>query len=942
MIKLNIHPTVIYRVPQFSYQSELKDCWGELKQSIAISSTDFYQQIKDIEIDQLDTMPQKLKHTVWKYFNRAKYRATPYGTFAGFGIIEKEDPSTNKLIIKNKQALHAFVDWPEKDKLEYIFQDVIDQNLHLFANSSYYLTIDSIRYLSCNEGLSELTDLEKNVDVIEILKACEKPIPINDLCENLIASGHEKAEILSLIEDMIGIQLLITERDPNIIGLDYFQRIGHLALNNSDAYHLTERESIKGDLDRGLCRHIISLLPLIKSPDPRDRNIELQKFTAKFQKKFDQREIPLMQVIDPEIGVGYGDMERDSGTKDFIVGFRKKNSEEFGFFNEFKASLDRKMKMAISPGQTIFLDEKQLKIPEKGPIMTNSCGVLITVADELISLEMTGGSTINILTGRFTLDNPTVLECARNVANSEQHANPDVLFFDIAYLIQDRLDNVNRRQLIYDYQLSILNYDTSADPLTLNDIYLSIQNNQVVLRSKKLDRRLIPRMSTAYNYTRSDLPLFRLLCDLQLQNIPPNIPLKLKNIFSDLNFYPRLQYKNIVLSPARWKLEYNRLQEMNIFSPEGLRQYFAKLNMPRHVKNGDSDMTLCFDTQTDLDMEVLIGLLEKQKNLYLDEAILPREPNIFDENGNPYIGEFILNLCHQENVYKGIASCANFKEKVEVPGFYLPGSEWLYYEIYCHPRRGDQLLVEYIRPFLKVHHQLIEKCFFIRYNENGEHIRLRILLRDLRDAYRLTSSLSVLLQPLLQHGMVSDLQFKTYKRELERYGKDLMETIETHFCLDSKYVLLLLEAQPSATEKYQLCIALLNEIKASGILNNIGIKQLIERFSNSFIKEHQLDAQGFKKLNREYKLFKETKAFIPNAQQQSAFNQLKDHFINILERCTDARKEQIMGDLIHMQVNRLFNQDQRIHEMVMYYFALKELQRQAAMKTAPVDELYIY
>jgi len=37
------------------------------------------------------------------------------------------------------------------------------------------------------------------------------------------------------------------------------------------------------------------------------------------------------------------------------------------------------------------------------------------------------------------------------------------------------------------------------------------------------------------------------------------------------------------------------------------------------------------------------------------------------------------------------------------------------------------------------------------------------------------------------------------------------------------------------------------------------------------------------------------------------------------------------SDLMHMHVNRLFNKDQRTHEMVMYYFLVKEIQRQNAM-----------
>jgi hypothetical protein len=67
-MKLNIQPTVIFRTPKFSYQSELADCWEDLKAAISISSAAFYETIKEVNASELKDLPPKVYFTIWKLF----------------------------------------------------------------------------------------------------------------------------------------------------------------------------------------------------------------------------------------------------------------------------------------------------------------------------------------------------------------------------------------------------------------------------------------------------------------------------------------------------------------------------------------------------------------------------------------------------------------------------------------------------------------------------------------------------------------------------------------------------------------------------------------------------------------------------------------------------------------------------------------------------------
>ncbi|RZL29895.1 MAG: hypothetical protein EOP00_37170, partial [Pedobacter sp.] len=280
-MKVKIYPDLIFRTPKFSYQSVLADCWDELKDAISISSDAFYQTIKDVKAEDLSSLPPKIFFTIWKYFNRAKFRSTPYGTFAGFSILKDALSLTeSQIIVNQKQIVHEFIDWPYKNSLEFSTADLLSKNCLLFANSSYYFTTTSIRYIACTEGLFELAEIDIDDFVVQILKACLKPIHVNELIKVLNISPERESEVLSLLEDMVSLQLLLSDSDPNIIGEDYFKRI-NLHLGDKPKYLIAEREVISGGFDAKILEAIPGLINLMQHILPVDGRDALKQFINK-------------------------------------------------------------------------------------------------------------------------------------------------------------------------------------------------------------------------------------------------------------------------------------------------------------------------------------------------------------------------------------------------------------------------------------------------------------------------------------------------------------------------------------------------------------------------------------------------------------------------------------------------------------------------------------
>ena len=527
-MKMQLLGSAIYRVPQFGYQSRIRENWQDLLASIAISSPGFYELVKGLDPSDPKFDNDPLYHTVWKYFNRARFRATPYGTFASVGLSTIKS-STTPLILADSVVHQHLPDWSECADIKHDFQQLVSRDAKVFANSSYYIIGNSIRYIGSEKEGYEMFEVDNDNMTIAILEACNLPIRISDLAQSSLPAVNGTKKLMEQIERMLDDQLLVTELSPNSIGEDFFHRIGK-AEHATKNYHLSVRPAINGSLDSKPFRHLPELVDRLQQLLPSYYSLDLAQFKSDFSKKYGEAEIPIMQALDPECGVGYGSLDEDglrSPLMDTLNSNKKTDQDDdhqtLRLLLPFLAGKQR---------QIIQLEDITVPSPShaKEPL-PNTLPVLATVVDDLIQIEHIGGATANSLIGRFTHATEDIHVLSKNLATIEMSANPNVYFFDIDYLVGSgaAIDNVNRRKQIYPMQVSLLNYDTSNMPLSLQDILVSVRGDQIILRSRSLDSRLVPRFASAYNYMLSSLPVFRMLCDLQHQGIHKNLYLRLKD-----------------------------------------------------------------------------------------------------------------------------------------------------------------------------------------------------------------------------------------------------------------------------------------------------------------------------------------------------------------------------------------------------------------------------
>lgn len=916
MKKIQINPTVILRIPAFSISDKISDVWKELKIAIAASSPEFYARIAQVIPEEIDHLDFKTRYTIWKYFNRSKYRGTPYGYFAGIAVASLS-ADQDEQIISRKQKIHKFEDWSLADTAVPEMTDLHLKKRRYFANTTAYISGNAIRFIAFHDGAFELAEIDNSMFIKELLELCSVQVQYLDIANLASRSLIEEEVIIGILRALLELQLLFTDLDKNIIGNDYFVRnTGLLNVPENSGYLIAERKVLSGNLSVQRLRHLSACIDHLSNISDTIESNDLNEFRDMFVQRFEGLEIPLMTALDPEAGIGYGGLEglQIPDIIDYLSDQRNKASKINPQITPFSSWILKQM-FCISKDSNgvIRLENYQIE-NSRSAVLPNTFSALVKFAGDLLIIDHLGGCNSNALAGRFSIANEEVARHCKIMADAEAAANPDVIFFDVAYVAEGKVDNINRRCSFYKHELTILNYSCCEDPIPLNDLIVTVKHGQIILMSLKYKKRVIPRMASAYNYSRSDLSVYKFLCDLQHQGLKSKLLFDILQMFPELDYYPRIQYENIILSPAKWRIYENT-------QGKTFERYLTELNLCRYISVGKGDQTLIFDLKERQDQIFLQHYLSIEKEVLAEEVIFDDHQQLKDEYRKSYHGQILLSISHPDKVYDNHApkqGQLRFSQKI------MPGMDWLYLEIYCHEAQVNRILHESISTFIKKYRAEIKNWFFIRYTEPSSHIRLRIQMKSPARGYLYVRKLISLLGSDIHSGKINDVQIKTYSPEYGRYGFHQMEMTTTHFMADSDYAISRLIPSLGTSNDYKSSIYLMQFVLEKVFDDRNEALSFVKQVLAAFEAEHQLATQDFKKINAEWKRFRQEFYHQPIIEDPDILC-LVNSFHNVISQAPEYNRNVITSDLFHMHINRLFISQQRTHELIIYSFLYKHL-----------------
>jgi thiopeptide-type bacteriocin biosynthesis protein len=268
-----------------------------------------------------------------------------------------------------------------------------------------------------------------------------------------------------------------------------------------------------------------------------------------------------------------------------------------------------------------------------------------------------------------------------------------------------------------------------------------------------------------------------------------------------------------------------------------------------------------------------------------------------------------------------------------VKRMFIPGDEWLYYKIYSGPKFLEDLLINQIYEltfFLKANGQ-IDKFYFVRYSDHdGYHLRIRYHFLDDRPTQDSIKVIAEKMMPFIESKVIWKIAIDSYKREIERYGEDIIDTVETIFDISSLKVLNDLREsveQQNVEERWLKGIVFVENILDTLEFTHENKRDLYNKFYDAYSKEFKAQ-----KVTREYlkEKFREHNKKIEIKLSESStypeenyLDKLRSSVLFIADKFKESNAhipfESLLYSIFHMHFNRIFLTKSRSNEFVLYY-----------------------
>lgn len=940
-----------------------------IKAAIFMASISLWEELEKINWH-WNLLTDKQKFTIYKYWNRMCYRPTPFGLFSTTHAATWGDNTDTPVTLPSALEGEILL-LPDFKLLTYLAGSVpIDKsdNLIYYLNKTIYETQNGYRYifkarLPANEP-AEVLSINKNTFINALMTFCNKGRTTTELLDFLHGYTPDAEDMLEELADQ---QIIYSELSPNISGeffadklrgynshglnaaLSLFTASGYQPVKNviedvsrllplkelrelsffKHNYYAVSKSGVQVKFPEEMQAHLLDAFYALNKLSVLPELQGLNTFKEKFKTRYDQKSVPLLLALDPEYGLGYIDLDADpneSEITDNLV-FEQPDEQPVLKWTAVHKLLVNKLTQA---NQSITLTDAELQ--NIGTLETGIPPALQMVfrsVDDKILMEEAGGANGFYLYSRFSVNNPLLQQQCRQIAETEQQLNPGVVFAEVSFIPEEHAVNVNIRASFYDYEIpvqvqSVRNTDQVID---LNDLYLNIINNELVLFSKHLNKRVIPRFNSAYNFNRSANTIIRFLGDLQFQGIRPNLTFNFQQLIPGLNFYPRIEYKNVILSPAQWVLtDFDR--DLLIQDIGTLLAKLKALNIPTVFAVVEHDNHLVFNQEHRADMELFFNVCQQNKKITLKETLLAKhQATTVNENGDEVINQLVTTLINQQEVYKNVLPPDPLPERSQRN--FNPGQEWFYIKLYSHKNVATEFLATGLSTILNklVKQKIAAQWFFIRYKDPDSHLRIRIR----------SNQADIILEEF--NRIIKSAEFKdrfyhitveNYTREIERYK--FINEAEAAFHASSALVLKYLTAK--IKNKTQLSDLQFAIVTCTALLRSMGINshdaaQFLNEIALFFLNEKGYTKSLKLQLDKKYRAERQN---IDDAlaadmsyfkKELLALNIATDLYFTKMKQSGYETMQEYYTNILHMHFNRLFADDQRKKEGVIYYLLAK-------------------
>lgn len=705
----------------------------------------------------------------------------------------------------------------------------------------------------------------------------------------------------------------------------------------------------------------------------------MARLMTRFRARYEGNEVPLVEALDDDTGVGFEGGAEDATPLLEGLDLSGEGSEGSKVGAAPRPALRDRLHRALARG------EREIEIgpeglgeayaPRPGPdafvvfaTLAARSGAAVDAGEfDLVWPRVVAPSGVSLL-ARFCHADPELAARVRAHLALEDELAGEALLADVVHLPSGRLGNIMLRPALRPYEI-VCNGRSGADPsrqLPASDLLVSARAGRFVVRSRRLGRRILPRITNAHN-VRGDgtANVYRFLSALQTEELGASV--WDWGSLANSEFLPRVRSGRTVFAPASWNVGGERLRAF--VTATGARQFRAlqglreELGLPRWVAVEQSDNVLPFDLENPLCVETfahlvknlprvrlleanlaLSGPVEGPEGAYAHELVVPFVRAAKAPSARPVEGSMGAGATWSVAGAGGAAGVAAAAEGELVEHRLAPGGEVLYAKFYGPPSCFDALVRDLVAPLARRAQArgAAREWFFIRYHDGEHHLRVRLLGERARLWVEVLPELSEEARPLLEAGRVSRWQLDTYDREVERYGGPAgVRLAERLFHADSEACAALFEIVEGEDQRWRAAALGVDALLADFGLNLEARFAFARRSVEALGSEYGLaEARARRSLDAKVReLGREAEALLrgegvdegPLADVRAVFARRSHENRPIVEALRGARArgelgaadETLLWSYAHMHANRVFVVSQRLQELVLHALLMR-------------------
>ncbi|MCH9687447.1 MAG: lantibiotic dehydratase [Deltaproteobacteria bacterium] len=956
---------------------------------------------------------QAVERAVVRYLARMCGRATPFGMFSGVCPVKAGGPRTS-LSLGGHDGRRTRID------NDYMFRllQALGRDARLRAeiayrtNSSLYRVAGRIRYAEAvetgNGRQYRLVGVEPDAYLDRVLARAQAGATLDELIAALDDDDteHDRDDARAFVEELIEAQLLesplqvpvtgpepldgvIEQLDRTAAGRPYARVLDGVRQQLStidrrgpgvepscyeavarqlealpvevERAHLFQVDMVRdaeATIDDPFVGEVLAAVEALHAIAARDNRSELDAFSRAFQARYGDREVPLLEALDDDVGVGFGAPPLPGGPAAPLLeglGFPGRGGPSTASWSRAHTRLLLRLDALPMGAEELVLDADDvdaMRIEPAPAPLPDAFATVVSVAHvdgqrRVVMRSGAWGPSGARTSGRFCHLSPGIRRGVVEHLRAEEALRPDAVFAEIAHLSEGRVGNVLCRPTLRDHEIVLLGCSGApADrQLSLDDLRVRIEQGRIVLRSARLDREVLPRLSTAHDFGRRSLAVYRLLGELQTQGTASGGfdwgPL------SALPGLPRVRLGNAVLAVARWRLSAETLEPLvRVVAGKPVdaadtrsrrarawslvQQLRAEYGLPRLLTLVDGDNKLLVDLDNILSVYATVTLLRAGRDALFEEVYPGPDQLLAHSPAGGHVHELSLSFVRKPSVDIGAQPSRTVTmARAAVPRF-DPGGPWLYVRLFGGAATHDEVLTEVIAPLTEATRRdgVCDRWFFLRYDDPAPHLRVRWHGPPQRLLAELLPALTDALAPWRSSGAVWKVELDGYEPEVERYGgSEAMGAVERLFEADSDAVLGMLGLVRDGGEALRWRLAMLG---VDAMLRDFGLERarrlaLLERVRDAFGQELGMGRDQRRQLGQR---FRRERGWMQAALGDGAVSAMvavhellvaRGHAAQPhIARLDALEAAHSLPSLLHMHCNRVLRAAPRHHELVIY------------------------